>query len=155
MTSSGRKIVDKNVSTRPAKLSSDVSSKLQSIRMVNRYYNARQQHGNQWVEFRYFQDMLLCKFNEIQVTSEFSGSATSTIDVDLVDDTPTSKKLKLLADINTDQSTVSRSVDSAKSPDRHHNHQLLLEISTYLGPVKLTNEEKLSPLVFWKRYMDT
>jgi hypothetical protein len=54
-------------------------------------------------EFRYFQDKLLCKFNEIKVTSEFSGSATSTIDVDLVDDTPASKRLKLLADINSDQ----------------------------------------------------
>ena len=68
--------------------------------------------------------MLLCKFNEIEITSEFSGSATSTntVDVDLVDDTPTSKKMKLLADINTDRLTVSQ---SAETPDRHHNHQLL------------------------------
>ena len=49
-----------------------------------------------------------------------SGSATSTntVNVDLADDTPASKKLKLLADINTDQSTESQ---SAESPDRHHN----------------------------------
>ena len=81
--------------------------------------------------------MLLCKFNEIKVTSEFSGFAIRTIDVDLVDDTTASNEMKLLADINTDQSAVSRSVDGAESPDRHHNHQLLLETSTYLGPVKL------------------
>ena len=97
-------------------------------------------------EFLHFQGILVCEFNEIEVNSEFSGSATSmnTVDVDLVDNTPASKKLKLLADTNADQSTVSQ---SAESPDSHHNHQFLIKISTYLGPLKLTNEELLSPLI--------
>ena len=36
--------------------------------------------------------------------------------------------------------------------DNVHNEQALqLEITTYLGPVAVTEEDKLSPLKFWKR----
>lgn len=52
-----RNVLNKNVSARPTKLTSEVLSKLKLLRIVNRFYNARQQHGNQraqcWEYFGY------------------------------------------------------------------------------------------------------
>jgi len=47
-----------------------------------------------------------------------------------------------------ESSVASSNVDD----DNVHNEQALqLEINTYLGPVAVTEEEKFSPLKFWKR----
>ena len=78
---------------------------------------------------------------------------TVTVDVDQLNDTPESKKLKLLANMDDKHSTASLASLPTESSDNHH--QLILEISAYLGPLKLTNEELLSPLAFWKRYTNT
>ena len=66
--------------------------------------------------------------------------------------TPASKKLKLLADIDVDQTPGSETADSSND---HDQHQFFFETSAYLGPIKLTNEEKLSPQSFWKRHSGT
>ena len=93
-------------------------SKLKILRIVNRFYNARQQHGNQraqcWEYFGYL----------FYVAPSEDGLET----------------------------TRSRTADSSND---HDQHQFILETSAYLGPIKLTNEEKLSTLSFWKRYRGT
>ena len=61
------------------------------------------------------------------------------------DSAPRNKKLKLLGDMEP-SSTRSNDVT-----DVHSHHALQLEITSYLGPVAVTEEEKLSPLMFWKR----
>ena len=33
----------------------------------------------------------------------------------------------------------------------HNGHALQLEITAYMGPIAISDEEKLSPLMFWKR----
>jgi len=62
------------------------------------------------------------------------------------DGAPRNKKLKLLDEMESSVAS-SNVVD-----DNVHNEQALqLEFTTYLGPVAVTEEEKLSALKFWKR----
>jgi hAT family C-terminal dimerisation region len=102
--------------------------------------------------------MLLREFTEMRVRvrafENLPGSLTNddSNQAELYVETPASKKLKLLADIDVDQTPGSQTADSSND---HDQHQFFLETSAYLGPIKLTNEEKLSPLSFWKRHSGT
>lgn len=58
---------------------------------------------------------------------------------------PRNKKLKLLDDMELLSNSHTTDTDGG------HAHALLLEITAYLGPDVLSEEEKLSPLKFWKR----
>jgi hypothetical protein len=56
---------------------------------------------------------------------------------------PHNKKLKLLEDMERDFD------EPPADANRNVNHELLQEIVSYLGPVRLSTEEKLCPLLFW------
>ena len=93
--------------------------------------------------------------NEYKTASALFAADTSTVSQSQVhqldqvcsasDSAPRNKKLKLLDDMEP-SSTRSNDVT-----DVHSHHALQLEITSYLGPVAVTEEEKLSPLMFWKR----
>jgi hypothetical protein len=57
---------------------------------------------------------------------------------------PHNKKLKLLEDMERDFD------EPPADANRNVNHELVQEIVSYLGPVRLSTE-KLCPLLFWKR----
>ena len=60
--------------------------------------------------------------------------------------TPASKKLKMLAAMETSASTSTSTDD--------YGHVIAQELAAYLSVLRLTDEEKLSPLVFWKNHAD-
>ena len=79
----------------------------------------------------------------LRASDALSGSVTTndTNDADSVVETPASKKLKLLADV--DEATRSQTGNSLDD-----QHQFIFETSAYLDPIELNNEEELSPLTF-------
>lgn len=93
--------------------------------------------------------------SEYRTASALFADDTSTISQSQVrhdqicspsDGAPRNKKLKLLDDMEPSSSRCNDTDD-----DAHNGHALQLEITAYLGPVAVTEEEKLSPLMFWKR----
>ena len=87
-------------------------------------------------------------------TAEMSATSSTQVRQTQIDGTsgsgaPRNKKLKLLDDM---EPLVTASSSSGTDRDgADGGHTLLLEITAYLGPVAVTEEEKLSPLMFWKR----
>ena len=59
---------------------------------------------------------------------------------------PVSKKLKMLEEME-----VNSSASPATGTPDAERIQLLQEITSYLGPIRLSDAEKLSPLLFWKQ----
>ena len=55
-----RKIVNKNVSISQARLSSETVADLQRLHLVSRFFNTRQQHGNQRAQAWKFFGFLFC-----------------------------------------------------------------------------------------------
>jgi len=63
---------------------------------------------------------------------------------------PPNKKLRLLE--NLDAEPEDEPVDSSGNDDDIHN--VLKKIAAYLAPTVLTQEEKLSVLLYWKRHCE-
>jgi len=62
---------------------------------------------------------------------------------------PPNKKLRLLE--NLDSEPENEPVDSSGNDDIHN---VLKEIAAFLAPTVLTQEEKLSGLLYWKRHCE-
>jgi len=83
-------------------------------------------------------------------TSEAQTSSTSSAGGDVSQPEPSqplNKKLRLLE--NLDSEPEDEPVDSSGNDDIHN---VLKEIAAYLAPTFLTQEEKLSALLYWKRH---
>ena len=79
--------------------------------------------------------------------SDASTSCTTHLNVAIATQTHVSKKLKMLEEMEIHPSS-SRSSPPGSDVARS---QLLQEINSYLGPLRLSDAEKLSPLIFWKQ----
>ena len=90
-------------------------------------------------------------------TVEMSTTSSTQVRQSQIDGTsgaPRNKKLKLLDDMEplvTASSSSGTDINATHGDGADGGHTLLLEITAYLGPVAVTEEEKLSPLMFWKR----
>jgi len=108
---------------------------------------------------QYFTDIVTHEFDRIKnsqvVTSStnsssaISGPPTNHSDASTSCTTQThvSKKLKMLEEMEIHPPS-SRSSPPGSDVARS---QLLQEINSYLGPLRLSDAEKLSPLIFWKQ----
>ena len=70
---------------------------------------------------------------------------------------PANKKLRLLENLESDDGDEDGSTNSSKDDDTS-TFRIMQEVAVYLGPIVLTEDEKMSAiggLLYWRRHANT
>ena len=66
---------------------------------------------------------------------------------------PLNKKLRLLENLETDHGSTTVTADG-NDDDTGKTLRILQEVPAYLGPTVLTEDEKMSAMLYWKRHCE-